>query len=130
MPVVAVLPFRDLSGDETLASLPAALTEDVIGDLARFRRLSVLARHTSFALLQDPDPEGRLRQLGARYTVEGSVRRTGNRLSVSVRVVDNTSQRQVWGERYQGDWDELPSFQEEAAMAIVATLPVQVEQAE
>ena len=63
-----------------LVSLPAALTEDVIADLARFRRLGVLARHTSFALGRDPDPEARLRQLGARYTVEGSVRRTGNRL--------------------------------------------------
>jgi DNA-binding SARP family transcriptional activator/TolB-like protein/Tfp pilus assembly protein PilF len=129
-PLVAVLPFRDLSEDQTLVSLPAALTEDVIADLARFRRLGVLARHTSFALGHDPDPEARLRQLGARYTVEGSVRRTGNRLSVTVRLVDNTSQRQLWGERYQGDWDELPSFQEEAAKAIVATIPVQVEQAE
>ena len=129
-PLVAVLPFRDLSEDQTLVSLPAALTEDVIADLARFRRLGVLARHTSFALGRDPDPEARLRQLGARYTVEGSVRRTGNRLSVTARLVDNTSQRQVWGEHYQGDWEELPSFQEEAAMAIVATIPVQVEQAE
>jgi DNA-binding SARP family transcriptional activator/TolB-like protein len=130
MPLVAVLPFRDLSEGETLASLPAALTEDVIGDLARFRRLAVLARHTSFALLQDPDPEARLRQLGARYTVEGSVRRTGNRLSITVRVVDNASLRQVWGEHYKGDWDELPSFQEEAAKCIVASIPIQVEQAE
>ena len=129
-PLVAVLPFRDLSEDQTLVSLPAALTEDVIADLARFRRLGVLARHTSFALGRDPDPEARLRQLGARYTVEGSVRRTGNRLSVTARLVDNTSQRQLWGEHYQGDWEELPSFQEEAAMAIVATIPVQVEQAE
>lgn len=129
-PLVAVLPFRDLSEDQTLACLPAALTEDVVADLARFRRLGVLARHTSFALGQDPDPEVRLRQLGARYTVEGSVRRTGNRLSVTVRLVDNASLRQVWGERYQGDWDDLPSFQEEAARAIVATIPVHVEQAE
>jgi TolB-like protein/Tfp pilus assembly protein PilF len=129
-PLVAVLPFRDLSEDQTLVSLPAALTEDVIGDLARFRRLSVLARHTSFALLQDPDPEGRLRQLGARYTVEGSVRRTGNRLSLTVRLVDNTSLRHLWSERYQRDWEELPSFQEEATKAIVAAIPVQVEQAE
>jgi DNA-binding SARP family transcriptional activator len=67
-PLVAVLPFRDLSEDQTLSSLPAALTEDVIGDLARFRRLSVLARHTSFGLLQGPDAEERLRQLGARYS--------------------------------------------------------------
>lgn len=129
-PLVAVLPFRDLSEDQALASLPAALTEDVIADLARFRRLGVLARHTSFALGREPDPEARLRQLGARYTVEGSVRRTGNRLGVTVRLVDNASQRQVWSERYQGDWDELPSFQEEAARAIVGTIPVQVEQAE
>lgn len=129
-PLVAVLPFRDLSEDETLVSLPAALTEDVIADLARLRRLGVLARHTSFALGRDPDPEARLRQLGARYTVEGSVRRTGNRLSVTARLVDTTSQQQLWGEHYQGDWEELPSFQEEAAMAIVATIPVQIEQTE
>ena len=129
-PLVAVLPFRDLSEDQTLVSLPAALTEDVIADLARFRRLGVLARHTSFALGRDPDPEARLRQLGARYTVEGSVRRTGNRLSVTARLVDTTSQQQLWGEHYQGDWEELPSFQEEATKAIVATIPVQIEQTE
>jgi DNA-binding SARP family transcriptional activator/Tfp pilus assembly protein PilF len=129
-PLVAVLPFRDLSDDQTLVSLPSALTEDVIADLARFRRLAVLARHTSSALGEQHDPEARLRQLGARYTVEGSVRRTGNRLNVTVHLVDTASQRQVWGERYQGDWDDLPSFQEDAAKAIVASIPVQVEQAE
>jgi len=129
-PLVAVLPFRDLSEDQTLVSLPAALTEDVIADLARFRRLAVLARHTSFALGHEPDPQARLRQLGARYILEGSVRRARNRLNVTVRLVDYASQLQVWGERFQGDWDELPSFQEEAARAIVATIPVQVEQAE
>ena len=53
---------------QTLVSLPAALTEDVIADLARFRRLGVLARHTSFALGRDPDPAARLRQLGDAYT--------------------------------------------------------------
>ncbi|UVF22230.1 hypothetical protein HPT29_026460 (plasmid) [Microvirga terrae] len=129
-PLVAVLPFRDLSEDQALVSLPAALTEDVIADLARFRRLGVLARHTSFALGRDPNPEARLRQLGARYTIEGSVRRTGNRLSVTVQLVDNASQRQLWAERYQGDWEELPQFQETAAKAIVASIPVHVEQAE
>jgi DNA-binding SARP family transcriptional activator/TolB-like protein len=129
-PLIAVLPFRDLSEDQTLACLPAALTEDVIADLAHFRRLAVLARHTSFALGQEPDPEARLRQLGARYTVEGSVRRTDNRLSVTVRLVDNGSLREIWGEHYKGDWDDLPFFQEEAAQAIAATIPVQVEQAE
>jgi TolB-like protein len=129
-PLVAVLPFRDLSEDQTLVSLPAALTEDVIGDLARFRRLSVLGRHTSFALGQEPDPEGKLHQLGARYTVEGSVRRTGNRLKVLVRLVDNATMRHLWSERYEGDWEELPFFQEKAAKAIVASIPVQVEQAE
>ena len=129
-PLLAVLPFRDLSEDQSLTPLRAALTEDVIGDLARFRRLAVLARHTSFALVDEPEPETRLRQLGATYTIEGTVRRSGNRLSVTVRLVNNSSLRQVWGERYDGDWDELPSFQVEAAKAIVATIPVQVEQAE
>ena len=113
-----------------MVSLSAALTEDVIGDLTRFRRLGVLARHTSFSLGHNTDPEARLRQLGARYTVEGSIRRTGNRLSVTVRLVETRSSQQVWGERYQGDCDELPLFQEEATKAIVATIPVQVEQAE
>ena len=52
--------------------LPATLTEDVIGDLARFRRLAVLARHTSFALLQDSDPEAKLRQLGRAIPSRGA----------------------------------------------------------
>jgi DNA-binding SARP family transcriptional activator/TolB-like protein/Tfp pilus assembly protein PilF len=129
-PLVAVLPFRDLSDDPPIGSLPAALTEDVIADLARFRRLAVLARHTSFALARETDPEARLRQLGARYTVEGSVRRAGSRLTLTVRLVDNASLRHVWGERYEGDLDALPSFQEETARTIVAAIPIQVEQAE
>ena len=87
-PLVAVLPFRDYS-DQPIASLSAALTEDVISDLARFRRLSVLARHTSFSLLSHSDAEARLRQLGARYSVEGSIRHNGNSLNVTVRLVDN-----------------------------------------
>jgi DNA-binding SARP family transcriptional activator/TolB-like protein/Tfp pilus assembly protein PilF len=129
-PLVVVIPFQDLSEDRPLASLPAALTEDVITDLSRFRRLAVLARHTSFTIGRDPDADSRLRQLGVRYSVEGSIRRTGNRLSVTARLVENRSSQQVWGERYQGDWDELPSFQEQVARAIVAAIPIQVEQAE
>ena len=129
-PLVIVIPFQDLSEDRPLASLPAALTEDVVTDLARFRRLAVFARHTSFTIGRDADAESRLRQLGVRYSVEGSIRRTGNRLSVTVRLVETRSSQQVWGERYQGDWDELPAFQEQVARAVVAAIPVQVEQAE
>jgi DNA-binding SARP family transcriptional activator/TolB-like protein len=129
-PLVLVLPFKGMSEDRPLANLPAALTEDVIADLARFRSVAVLARHTSFTIGGDPDAESRVRQLGVHYSVEGSIRRTGNRVSVTVRLVENNSSQQVWGERYQGDWDELPSFQEQVARAIVAAIPVQVEQAE
>jgi DNA-binding SARP family transcriptional activator/TolB-like protein len=129
-PLIAVELFRDLSDDRPCVNLAAALTEDVIADLSRFRRLSVLAWHTTWGLSLDPDPGARMRRLGVRYAVGGSVRLTRHRIRVSVWLADVVTGLQIWAQRYDGDLAELPLFQEEVARAVASAIPVEVEQAE
>ena len=129
-PLVAVLPFRDVSSGQPRFDLASSLTEDVIADLSRFRNLAVLARDTSFALAHVSSPDTRLRELGVRYTVDGRVQRTGNRLIVTVGLEDKVSSRRIWAERYDGDFDELPAFQERVVRALLAAIPVEVEGSE
>lgn len=129
-PLIAVELFRDLSDDRRCVNLAAALTEDVIADLSRFHRLSVLAWHTTWGLSLDPDPTARMRRLGVRYAVGGSVRLTKHRIRVRVWLADITTGLQIWAQLYDGDLAELPLFQEEVARAVACVIPIEVEQAE
>ena len=129
-PLIAVELFRDLSDDRPCVNLAAALTEDVIADLSRFHRLSVLAWHTTWGLSLDPDPAARMRRLGVRYAVGGSVRLTRRRIRVTVWLADIITGLQIWAQHYDGNLAELPMFQEEVARAVASVIPIEVEQAE
>jgi DNA-binding SARP family transcriptional activator/TolB-like protein len=129
-PLIAVELLRDLSDDRPCVNLAAALTEDVIADLSRFHRLSVLAWHTTWGLSLDPDPAARMRRLGVRYAVGGSVRLAQHRIRVTVWLADVATGLQIWAQRYDGDLAELPLFQEEVARSVASAIPIEVEQAE
>lgn len=127
-PAIIVLPFTNMSGAAEQEFFADGLTEDILTDLSRFRDLFVISRNTSFKYKgQAVDVKKVARELGVRYVVEGSVRRAGNRVRVTVQLIDGESDRHVWAERYDRDLEDIFAIQDEITSAIVATLPGRME---
>jgi adenylate cyclase len=130
-PSIAVLPFNNLSGGAEQEYFSDGITEDIITELSRFRSLFVIARNSSFAYRGATVDVRRVgRELGVRFVVEGSVRKLGNRIRLTVQLVDAETGSHVWADRYDGDIGDLFEFQDEVARKIVATLAGRLEQAE
>ncbi|MBI3782088.1 MAG: adenylate/guanylate cyclase domain-containing protein [Deltaproteobacteria bacterium] len=129
-PSILVLPFANLSGGPEQAYFADGLTEDILTELSRFRELFVISRNTSFKFKgQGVDVRKVARELGVQYVVEGSVRKAGNRVRVTVQLIDAESDHHVWAERYDRDLEDIFAIQDEVTSAIVATLPGRMEAA-
>jgi adenylate cyclase len=129
-PSIIVLPFANMSGAPEQEFFADGLTEDILTDLSRFRDLFVISRNTSFKFKgQAADVRKIARELGVQYVVEGSVRRAGNRVRVTVQLIDAESDRHLWAERYDRELEDIFAIQDEVTSAIVATLPGRVEAA-
>ena len=129
-PAIAVLPFVNMSGDPEQEFFADGLTEDIITALSRFHDLLVISRNSAFVhkgkavRIQDV-----AREFGVQYVVEGSVRKAGNRVRVTVQLIDAETDRHVWAERYDRELEDIFAIQDEITAAIVATLPGRVEAA-
>ncbi len=129
-PSVAVLPFANLSGDPDQGYLSDGLTEDVITELARFPGLFVIGAESSLALKDRTiSPPQVARDLGVEYLVEGSVRRAGDTLRVTVQLIDPATGHRLWAERYDRPFAEVFAIQDEIVGNIAGTLSVNIEQA-
>jgi adenylate cyclase len=129
-PSIIVLPFTNMSGAPEQEYFADGLTEDILTDLSRFRELFVISRNTSFKYKgQVVDVKRVAREIGAQYVVEGSVRRAGNRVRVTVQLIDAESDHHVWAERFDRDLQDIFALQDEITSAIVATLPGRLEAA-
>lgn len=129
-PSIIVLPFTNMSGVADQEFFADGLTEDILTDLSRFRDLFVISRNTSFKFKgQTVDLKKIARELGVQYVIEGSVRRAGNRVRVTVQLIDAESDRHLWAERYDRDLEDIFAIQDEVTSSIVATLPGRVEAA-
>jgi adenylate cyclase len=129
-PSVAVLPLVNMSGDPEQEFFADGLTEDIITELSRFRDLFIISRNSVFVY------KGRAvrlqevaRELAVEYILEGSVRKAGDRIRVTVQLIDAQTDRHVWAERYDRKLEDIFSIQDEMTCAIVATLPGRVEAA-
>ena len=121
-PSIAVLPFTSMSGDVEQQYLCDGITEDIITELARFRQLRVLARNSSFRYRgQDVDVQRVGRELGVQYLVEGSVRRVGGRIRITVQLIDTATGHHVWAERFDRDQEDLFAVQDQVVKTIAAT---------
>ncbi len=130
-PVIAVLPFDDLSTDSTHAHVAQGLTHDIITALSKHRWLRVLARAMTESVGGGPDAVAHLREaLDVDYVVEGSVRRSGHRLRVTVSLTDATDGACRWAERYDRELEDLFAVQDEITEVIVANLEPEVGYAE
>jgi adenylate cyclase len=130
-PCVAVLPFVNLSGDPQQDYFSDGITEDIITELSRFSELMVIARNSSF---QYKGKAVDIRQvgwkLGARYVLEGSVRRSGDRIRITAQLIDTATGAHRWAERYDRELLDVFAVQDEVARTIVAILAAHVKRAE
>ncbi len=129
-PSIAVLPLVNMSGDPEQEFFADGLTEDIITELSRFRDLLVISRNSTFV------HKGRAvkvqevaREFGVDYVLEGSVRKAGDRVRVTVQLIDGETDRHIWAERYDRKLEDIFAIQDEVTRAIVATLPGRVEAA-
>jgi adenylate cyclase len=130
-PTIAVLPFANMSGDPEQEFFADGLTEDILTELSRRRELFVISRTSSFVYKGKSASMPEVAQkLGARYLVEGSVRKAGDRLRINVQLIDTATDSHIWAERYDRKLDDIFTIQDEITTAIVATLPGRLEAAQ
>src|SRR5262249_23262814 len=130
-PSVAVLPFANLSSDPQQDYFSDGITEDITTELSRFSELMVIARNAAFQYKgKAVDIRQVGRELGSRYVLEGSVRRSGDRIRITAQLVDAMTGAQRWAERYDCELHDVFAVQDEVARAIVAILAAHVKRAE
>jgi TolB-like protein len=130
-PSIAVLAFDNMSGDAEQAFFSDGITEDIITELSRFSGLFVIARNSSFAYKgQSIDVKQVARDLGVRYILEGSVRRAGNRVRITVQLIDKDTASHVWAEKYDRDLEDIFELQDEITRNVVGSIAPQIELAE
>jgi TolB-like protein/Tfp pilus assembly protein PilF len=129
-PRVAVLPFANLGGAADETYFAVGVTEDVCTALGRFSALEVIAPYAAFPQAEAAsDPREIGRRLDADYVVSGSVRRGGERVRISARLLDVASGGQIWAHNLDRDLGDIFAVQEELARFIAAVLPGRVEEA-
>ena len=128
---IAVLPFEVTGGDENQQYFADGLTDDIIVELARFKKLFVSSRSASSAYgTQGIDPRQVGRELGVKHILEGQVRRLGNQVRISVRLISVQSGEHLWAERFDRPFDDLFEILDELVSRIVGTIVGRVEAAD
>jgi TolB-like protein/DNA-binding SARP family transcriptional activator len=130
-PSIAVLPFTNLSADPEQEFFVDGLTEDIITALSRISGLWVIARTSTFTYKGKPTDMKRVAsELGVRYLMEGSVRRSGDRLRVTAQLIDASTGHHVWAERYDRELADLFDIQDEITRSVAAETQTQLQLAE
>jgi TolB-like protein/Flp pilus assembly protein TadD len=128
---IVVLPFTNLGDDRGQQYFADGITEDVTTDLSRIEHMFVISRNTAFTYRnKQVDTKQIGHELGVRYIMEGSVRRSGDQLRVSARLIDAETDAHLWAERFEGDTSDLFALQGEITSRIAAVLNLQMVAAE
>jgi adenylate cyclase len=129
-PSIAVLPFDNLSGDADQAYFAEGLTDDLITDLSKISGLFVIARNSTSGYDPTVDVREVAEQLDVRYVLQGSVRRAGNSVRINAQLIDGTTGRNIWAERYDRDYAEVFVLQDEVIRRIVEAFSVRLTESE
>jgi eukaryotic-like serine/threonine-protein kinase len=122
---IAVLPFRNIGADADMEYFSDGVTEDIINALTQVNGLDVAARTSSFAFKGKSAPVAEIGQtLRVTTVLEGSVRRSGNRLRITAQLVDVTDGYQLWSERYDRELDDVFAIQDDIAVNIAQKLRI------
>ena len=126
-PSVAVLPFQNSGGDPSFDYFSDGVTEDIITNLSKFHNLFVISRGSSFTYKDKNLPAKRVgEELGVRYIAEGSVRTAGNRIRISVQLVDSEKDQTLWSEHYDRGLDDIFEVQDEISAIICNATSVKI----
>ncbi len=127
-PSIAVLPFTNMSSDAEQEYFADGIAEDIITALSRVEWFFVTARNSSFTYKgRAVDVQQVGRELGVRYILEGSVRRSGQRLRVTAQLIDAITGKHVWAEHYDRELSDIFDVQDEITRNVVATTQTQIQ---
>ncbi len=120
---ICVLPFANMSGDAEQEYFSDGISEDIITDLSKVSALTVISRNSAFTFKgKHVDLPQVARQLQVSHVLEGSVRKSGNRLRITAQLIDGATNGHVWAERYDRDLSDIFALQDEISQAIVKAL--------
>jgi TolB-like protein/Tfp pilus assembly protein PilF len=127
-PSVAVLPFSNLGGDSDLGRYCEGATEDIITGLGRFRMLFVIDRQSSVAVAQQTTDLAEIgRRLGVAYLVQGSLQRLGERVRITVRLVEARSRTQLWADAFDLPASDILAISDKITGSIISRLHDRIE---
>jgi TolB-like protein/Tfp pilus assembly protein PilF len=122
-----VVPFANLSGDASQEYFSDGITDDIITDLSRIPILFVIARSSSFTYKGKAERVEQIgRELGVKYLLEGSVRKLGDQVRINVQLVDATTGKEVWANRYDRQMRDIFKLQDEIVQGLITTLGLQL----
>jgi adenylate cyclase len=128
-PSIAVLPFANMSGDVEQEYFADGISEDIITALSKLSQLFVIARNSSFTFKgKNVHVREVSKDLGVRYVLEGSVRKSGNRVRITSQLIDATTGGHLWAERFDRDLTDIFAVQDDVTRQIVAALEVNLAQ--
>jgi len=130
-PFIAVLPFDNMSDDPEQEYFSDGMTEEIITRLSTNPGIFVIARNSTFFYKGKATPIQQIGQeLNARYVVEGSVRKAGNRVRVTAQLIDATTESHIWANTYESEFKDIFNLQDEIAQQVVAALNIKSREAE
>src|SRR3954471_16164718 len=130
-PAIAVLPFDNMSGSQEQDYFSDGITEDIITGLSKLRWFFVIARNSSFTYKGKAVHMKQVAaELGVRYVVEGSVRKSGDRVRITAQLNDTATGSHIWAEHYDRDLTDVFAVQDEITDAIVTAIEPQIYAAE
>lgn len=126
-PSIAVLPFRNLSGDPNQEYFADGMVSDIIAALSQIRSLFVISRNSSFCFRDRPSDVKQVAwQLGVQYVLDGTVRRSNGRIRVTGDLVDAATGIQLWAGRFEGGLDDVFALQDQVTASVVAAIEPQL----
>src|SRR5215469_14434335 len=130
-PSLAVLPFNNLSGDLEQEYFADGMVEEITTALSRIRWLSVVARNSSFTYKgQSVDVKRVGRELGVRYVLEGSVRKSGNRIRIACQLIDAATGAHLWADHFDGPLEDVFDLQDKVASSVTGVIEPALQEAE
>jgi TolB-like protein len=130
-PSIAVLPFANLSGDKEQEYFADGIVEDIITALSRIKSFFVIARNSSFTYKgKTVDVKQVAHELGVRYVLEGSVRKSGNKVRITAQAIDGANGTHVWADSFDGALEDIFNLQDRITASIVAAIEPNLQIAE
>jgi adenylate cyclase len=126
-PSIAVLPFENMSDDPKQEYFSDGLAEEIITALSKVQRLFVIARNSTFIYKDKPVKVQQVsRELGVRYVLEGSVRKSGDQVRITAQLIDATTGNHLWAERYDRELKDIFIVQDEITKNIIMALQIKL----